>query len=114
MGRLVGNGMCGGYLCRPDSPSFPKEEIRATNDGGSEERVMSEERQRRPVTTIMLCMVGAFALYVLSVGPSVRFAKRPSFLTRIYAPLEWLDNNCTPFSYALSWYVGLWERKPAN
>jgi len=66
-----------------------------------------------------LCLLAAFALaalYFLSIGPVVRFAqpRHTSTVVRLYAPLSWLDNNCTPFSYALTWYVGFWERKPSN
>jgi hypothetical protein len=66
-----------------------------------------------------LCLLAAFALaalYFLSTGPVVRFGqpRHTAIAMRFYAPLNWLDNNCRPFSYALTWYVGLWERKPAN
>ena len=70
-----------------------------------------EGNHTNPVKIIALSVFALVALYVLSIGPVVRFSNSPSpLLMRIYAPLIWLDNTFPTISYAITWYAELWER----
>jgi hypothetical protein len=70
---------------------------------------MSDERLRHsPVITAAFCFVAAFALYVLSVGPVVRYGGESSpMLTALYSPVAWMYHN-TPLDKPLEWYLELW------
>jgi hypothetical protein len=54
-------------------------------------------------------------VYVLSIGPVAKLydlgyirGARYAAVERIYAPLDWAANNCTPFAHFLIWYLRVW------
>ena len=61
----------------------------------------------------LACIVvfAVIALYVLSVGPVVRFAGLTTTVRSVYAPLEWIADE-TPFGAPLEWYFDLWIARP--
>lgn len=71
------------------------------NCGGIEESDMK----------IIVAVLAAIMLYVLSIGPVVRYVQPTSNqFASFYAPLLWLHNN-TAFDAPLKWYLGLWGVK---
>jgi hypothetical protein len=72
---------------------------------------MTERRTSAPAVWLIVVALCLPAAYVLSFGPAVRLHDAgylPSAIRWVYEPLNWLCHVCTPFRYALHWYVGLW------
>jgi hypothetical protein len=67
------------------------------------------------VITVVLLIALLSALYVLSYGPFLWCASHgyisdsfhDGFFSRFYAPINWLDAKCPPFSSAFEWYLEL-------
>jgi hypothetical protein len=59
---------------------------------------------------IILAVIAAILLYVLSIGPAIRYAAHSPALNAFYSPLAWLYHN-TAFDAPLEWYLGLWGVK---
>lgn len=63
----------------------------------------------------LLMLLFVPVLYVLGVGPAAWFDSQlppPSgspVLRTIYAPLEYLAQNCEPVGSAIQWYVSFWK-----
>lgn len=65
--------------------------------------------------TILACVFGAVALYVLSTGPATRIVAKsinagggiPQWCEQVYAPVIWLRNE-TALRDPLDWYSELW------
>ena len=80
-----------------------------------------EERDgvRRWATRIGSALATLLVVYVLSLGPAAKWWDRHAAdgtltdaqdesITRFFAPLDIISDNCTPFEYVLDWYVDLW------
>lgn len=63
---------------------------------------------------LVLAVLCLPVLYVLGIGPAARFDSLlppPSgspILRTIYAPLEYLGQNCEPIGDAIRWYGSFW------
>ena len=44
-------------------------------------------------------------LYVLSLGPAVRFAKSNQLVETLYIPLEYCADRCPPLDALCNWYI---------
>jgi hypothetical protein len=52
--------------------------------------------------------IAIFIIYPLSTGPIFKLAQYdrvPFGIMKVYAPLDWLGNHCTPLGSFLHWYV---------
>ena len=81
--------------------------------------MMSEhdnQNARRPPRWIVFG-VATLMIYVLSLGPAVRFANRLGLplkaslrLAMVYLPLIWVSEYCPWFKSFLDWYVSWFRR----
>ena len=81
---------------------------------------MSERDDKRGVSgcailgVVLICLFLP-ALYVLGLGPAAWLDSQlppPSgspVLRTIYAPLQYLADNCEPIDSAIHWYVSFWK-----
>ncbi len=63
------------------------------------------------VVCILVLVLLLPVLYVLSIGPVVRWYpdELPPWALVLYAPLVWLDENSEAFRYFANWYADLWR-----
>ncbi len=81
-------------------------------DGGMErEKNTKSQGSGAVVVCILMLVVLLPVLYVLSIGPLVRWYPNelPRWALVFYAPLIWLDENSEAFREFVTWYADLWH-----
>ncbi len=74
---------------------------------------MTTNHRASPAAVLVAIAVILLPLgYVLSLGPAIWLHQHgvlSEYARVIYAPLEFLHDQCKPIGDALEWYAGLWR-----